>query len=219
MLNWIEISSHDDIPGRDENGRQRNFLAIHHTTNYTSDVYMVWKNKDGEVPRWPHTSKSITHIAEYNLPNSVGEGYDPRLRLLNRESTYQDFEDQIDVRWVNLKNEDLMRKGQVVMNALAEVWPEKYKEVSGSVLDCFYNDSAVGSLKIHLSNQDWDEKKIHRPYQRTIREIVDRGRWDEVCDSKGMNRWALNEGKASYEDVLAFSILELNKLKLGASDY
>jgi hypothetical protein len=213
MLNWIEITSHDDIPGRDENGRQRNFLAIHHTTNYTSDVYMVWKNKDGEVPRWPHTSKSITHIAEYNLPNNVGENCDPRWRLLSKESTYQDFNEQIDLRWESRKA-DWIRRGQVVMNALAEVWPAKYKEVSGSVLDCFYNDSAIGNLLEHLSNQDWDEKQIERPYKRTIREIVDRGRWHQVCETKGMDRWALNEGKASYEDVLAFSILELNKLKL-----
>ena len=75
MLNWIEISSHDDIPGRDENRRQRNFLAIHHTKNYTSDVYMVWKDKDGKVPRWPHKSKKITHIAEYNIPRfSLSKG-------------------------------------------------------------------------------------------------------------------------------------------------
>lgn len=213
MLNWIEISSHDDIPGRDENGRQRNFLAIHHTKNYTSDVYMVWKDKSGEVPRWPHNGvKNITHIAEYNLPNNVGE--DPSLRLLSKESTYQDFEDQIEVRWVNLTNEDLMRRGQVVMNTLAEVWPEKYKEVSGSVLDCFHNDNAIRSILQHLSNQNWDEKKIHRPYMRTIREIVRRGRWDEVCDSKGISPWSLNEGRTSYDEVLAFSILELNKLKL-----
>lgn len=220
MLNWIEISSHDDIPGRDENGRQRNFLAIHHTKNYTSDVYMVWKNMDGEVPRWPHNGvKNITHIAEFNLPTSIG-------------GTYQSFLKQIDSLWakeekieaelaklgncegVSVLGNATMRRGQVVMNTLAKVWPEKYKEVSGSVLDCFYNDSAVENLMIHLSNQDWDEKKIHRPYMRAIREIVDRGRWDQVCETKGINPWSLNEGSASYEGILAFSILELNKLKL-----
>jgi len=83
-LNWVKINSHNDIPGRDENGRIRYFLAIHRAANYTSDVYMVWRREcpvvdcggyyegfnqdDLLIARWPHGAKNITHIAEYNLP-------------------------------------------------------------------------------------------------------------------------------------------------------
>lgn len=72
MIEWKEIHSHDEIPsGRDANGRIQNFLAIHRSTRYTSDTYMIWKESGGEIPRWPHPYLPITHIAEINLPTQV----------------------------------------------------------------------------------------------------------------------------------------------------
>ena len=35
------------------------------------------------------------------------------------------------------------RYGQTVMNVLYDVWPEKYSEITGSDIDCFYSNSTV----------------------------------------------------------------------------
>lgn len=84
-LNWRKIASHDEIPsGRDENGKLRYFLAIHHSTAYTSDVYMIWKDASGEIPRWGHSlDKPITHIAEFNLPEEKQVTNYPDLGMLS----------------------------------------------------------------------------------------------------------------------------------------
>jgi hypothetical protein len=44
---------------------------------------------------------------------------------------------------VYYENEFELRHGQVVMNVLYKVWPEKYKEISGGDYDCFYDDGTV----------------------------------------------------------------------------
>jgi hypothetical protein len=44
---------------------------------------------------------------------------------------------------VYYENEFELRHGQVVMNVLHQVWPEKYKEISGGDYDCFYDDGTV----------------------------------------------------------------------------
>ena len=38
---------------------------------------------------------------------------------------------------------DPLRRGQSLMNALFELWPEKYKEITGTIADCFYNDEKI----------------------------------------------------------------------------
>lgn len=87
MIDWKRIHSHDQIPsGRDTIGRLQYFLAMHHSTRYTSDIFYIWKDPDGTICRWPHKQErnrvpgdplpdfindstiGITHIAEINLP-------------------------------------------------------------------------------------------------------------------------------------------------------
>jgi hypothetical protein len=42
-----------------------------------------------------------------------------------------------------IKAENQWRYGQTVMNVLWEVWPNKYTEIKGSDIDCFYDNSNV----------------------------------------------------------------------------
>lgn len=61
---------------------------------------------------------------------------------------FEQFLRLVDEEFWNHK--PILRYGQTVMNVLYEVWPEKYKEITGSDLDCFYDDSTVRSLLDHL---------------------------------------------------------------------
>lgn len=99
-----------------------------------------------------------------------------------------------------------IRWGQKLMNLLATVWPEKYREITGSKLDCFYDDTRVDALLSHLS-ENWG-KKIERPFGLTVRHIMDRGLWDRVCEQKGINPWAVNEGLMSSDEMILFSPIE-----------
>jgi hypothetical protein len=49
-----------------------------------------------------------------------------------------------------------LRYGQTVMNILREVWPEKYKEITNTDYDCFYDDSTVRILLSKLE-KEWHE--------------------------------------------------------------
>jgi len=55
--------------------------------------------------------------------------------------TFDQFLNRIDK--VYYENEFELRHGQVVMNVLHQVWPEKYKEISDGDYDCFYDDGTV----------------------------------------------------------------------------
>jgi hypothetical protein len=46
-----------------------------------------------------------------------------------------------------------LRHGQTLMNVLNMVWPEKYKEISGSDYDCFYDDGKVETLLTKLEKE------------------------------------------------------------------
>jgi hypothetical protein len=46
-----------------------------------------------------------------------------------------------------------LRHGQTLMNILNIAWPEKYKEISGSEFDCFYDDGKVSSLLDKLEKE------------------------------------------------------------------
>lgn len=54
---------------------------------------------------------------------------------------FKDFLSEIEKTYENWEFE--MRHGQVVMNVLHKVWPEKYNEITGTDIDCFYNDGIV----------------------------------------------------------------------------
>ena len=66
--------------------------------------------------------------------------------------TFKDFLSEIEKTYENWEFE--MRHGQVVMNVLHKVWPEKYKEITETDLDCFYNDGIVAKTLDKLQ-KDW----------------------------------------------------------------
>jgi hypothetical protein len=55
--------------------------------------------------------------------------------------TFDQFLNRVDK--VYYENEFELRHGQAVMNVLHQIWPEKYKEISGGDYDCFYDDGTV----------------------------------------------------------------------------
>ena len=48
------------------------------------------------------------------------------------------------------------RYGQTLMNVLWDVWPEKYKEIHDSDLDCFYTNQNI-NLTLDKLEKEWDE--------------------------------------------------------------
>lgn len=62
--------------------------------------------------------------------------------------TFEEFLLKVD-RFYN-ENEFEMRYGQTIMNVLYKVWPDKYKELTGGDLDCFYDDGTVRLTLEHL---------------------------------------------------------------------
>lgn len=48
-----------------------------------------------------------------------------------------------------------LRHGQVLMNILYKIWPEKYNEITGSDIDCFYDDGKVSKVLEKLQ-KDWN---------------------------------------------------------------
>ena len=54
------------------------------------------------------------------------------------------------------ENELELRYGQVLMNMLYQIWPEKYKEISGTVLDCYYKTVPEESeILLEKLKADW----------------------------------------------------------------
>jgi hypothetical protein len=69
--------------------------------------------------------------------------------------TFEEFSEKLENDI--LKNKpDFMRKGQTLMNFLAEVWFEEYKRISSlyyydrTDIDCFYNDKLIPNTLKHL---------------------------------------------------------------------
>lgn len=48
----------------------------------------------------------------------------------------------------------------------------------------------------------------------TARELLDKGIWDEVCELKGLNIWAINEGLMDSSEEISFNEVEAKKLGL-----
>lgn len=51
-------------------------------------------------------------------------------------------------------NEFELRYGQTIMNVLNYVWPDKYKEITNTSYDCFYNDGIVDKTLTKL-HKEW----------------------------------------------------------------
>lgn len=59
---------------------------------------------------------------------------------------FEEFKKIVD--FVSYESEYELRYGQVLMNVLYEIWPEKYQEITGTDLDCFYESEQNESLKL-----------------------------------------------------------------------
>jgi len=57
------------------------------------------------------------------------------------------------------ENENELRYGQTIMNVLYQVWPEKYKEISGGDYDCFYDDDTV-KFALDYLEKVWNDPTI-----------------------------------------------------------
>lgn len=131
------------------------------------------------------------------------------------DTTFEQFLAQINTEYPHRSNIQVLRYGQKVMNHLAVVWPEKYKEITGTKLDCFYVDSFASRLLQHLA-ENWG-KEIERPYGLTVKHIKDRGFWDLVCDKKGLDLLAVEKGWLRLGDFVHFSPIEWETIGLGAT--
>ena len=68
--------------------------------------------------------------------------------------TFEEFLDKIDQTYYD---NDEMRYGQSLMNVLWNIWPEKYKEITESDLDCFYDDGTM-RLTIDYLRKEWNKQ-------------------------------------------------------------
>jgi hypothetical protein len=66
--------------------------------------------------------------------------------------TYEQFIQEVDRTYDDHSFE--WRYGQTLMNVLSEIWPDKYRELTYTYCDCFYDDRMVDSVKNKLK-QDW----------------------------------------------------------------
>ena len=48
----------------------------------------------------------------------------------------------------------------------------------------------------------------------TVREVMDKYLWDEVCEMKGLNEWCVNEGLMGSDEELEFTEEEAKELGL-----
>lgn len=48
----------------------------------------------------------------------------------------------------------------------------------------------------------------------TVREIMDKGLWLEVCQMKGISEWAVNEGRMNSNEEIILSENEAQRLRL-----
>lgn len=51
---------------------------------------------------------------------------------------FNEFLDIVNVNYSESEYE--LRYGQIIMNTLHQIWPEKYKEITHTEYDCFYED-------------------------------------------------------------------------------
>jgi hypothetical protein len=65
--------------------------------------------------------------------------------------TFEQFLTRVDSLYADRGN---LRYGQSLMVALWDVWPEKYKEITGTDYDCFYDD-ATTRLTLDKLEKEW----------------------------------------------------------------
>jgi hypothetical protein len=68
--------------------------------------------------------------------------------------SFHEFLQRVDTTLMSSSTENQLRYGQTVMNVLYDVWPEKYKEITGGDFDCFY-DTTIVKLTISKLAKEW----------------------------------------------------------------
>lgn len=71
--------------------------------------------------------------------------------------TFEEFLDKADKFYY--ENEFELRHGQSIMNVLYLVRPDLYKKITGTDLDCFYDDATVRFTLDHLE-KIWNDQNI-----------------------------------------------------------
>lgn len=66
--------------------------------------------------------------------------------------TFKQFLEEYEVRIFNRRH---LRRGQVLMNYLFEVWPTEYHRILGTDEDCFYENGLIENTLDHL-NSIWE---------------------------------------------------------------
>lgn len=78
-------------------------------------------------------------------------------KRIQKPTTFQEFIKTVDDKFYSSSYKGQLRYGQYVMNELYNVWPEKYAQITGSDIDCFYDN---GTVKLTLDNleKNWKNK-------------------------------------------------------------
>ena len=71
---------------------------------------------------------------------------------------YSGFEDRYKFIF---RNNPELRYGQSIMTGLATAWPSKYTEITGTDLDCYYDDDKAKILLNYLEN-NWTQNETNR---------------------------------------------------------
>jgi hypothetical protein len=71
--------------------------------------------------------------------------------------SFEQFLNRIDK--VYYENEFELRYGQTIMNVLYQIWPDQYKKITGTDLDCFYDDGTAQSTLEYLEKV-WNDQNI-----------------------------------------------------------
>ena len=71
--------------------------------------------------------------------------------------TFNDFVNYTDTYFSTNKN-DGIRYGQSIMNTLFMKWPTKYREITNTEYDCFYDDK-ICKLTLSKLENEWINQK------------------------------------------------------------
>ena len=71
--------------------------------------------------------------------------------------SFEEFLNKVDKFYY--ENEFELRYGQTIMNVLYQIWPDQYKKITKTDLDCFYDDGTVKSTLEYLEKV-WNDKNI-----------------------------------------------------------
>lgn len=68
--------------------------------------------------------------------------------------SFTEFLAKIDKAFYSASYKDQLRYGQIIMNELYDIWPDKYTEITNTEYDCFYDNSKV-KLALSKLEQEW----------------------------------------------------------------